>query len=108
MITGPGDKGPERGGDRRHARGEAETGLRLIPDIQSILEHFEVGIVDPAIDQSGLFIRALFPQAVGELEELFSVPRRSKDESRGLEYRRLERALGHKRVITIAHHEGFR
>jgi hypothetical protein len=81
---------------------EAKTSL--IPDSQSILEHFEVGIVDPAIYQSGLFIRALLPQAVGELEELFSVLRRSKDESRGLENRRLERALGQKRVITIAHH----
>src|SRR5712672_23864 len=84
--------GPERGRDRRHARGEDETGIGLIPDSQSILEHFEVGIVDPAIDQSGLFIRALLAQAVGELEELFSVLRRSKDESRGLENRRLESA----------------
>ena len=96
--------GPERGRDRRHARGEDQTGLGLIPDGQSILEHFEVGIIDPAIDQSGLFIRALLPQAVGELEELFSVLRRSKDESRGLENRRFERALGQKRVVTIAHH----
>src|SRR6516162_4651228 len=71
--------GPERGRDRRHARGEDETGLGLIPDSQSILEHFEVGIVDPAIDQSGLFVRALLPQAVGELEEFFSVLRRSKE-----------------------------
>src|ERR1700719_1203289 len=92
--------GPERRRDRCHPRGEDETGFGLIPDSQSILEHFEVGIVDPAIDQSGLFIRALLPQTVSELEELFSVPRRSKDESRGLENRRLERALGQKRVIT--------
>ena len=96
--------GPERGRDRRHARGEDETGFGLIPDRQSILEHFEVGIVDPAIDQPGLFIRVLLPQAVGELEELFSVLRRSEHESRGLEERRLKRALGQKRVITIAHH----
>jgi hypothetical protein len=48
-----------------------KTGFGLIPDRQSILEHFEVGIVDPAIDQSGLFIRALLPQAVGQLEEPF-------------------------------------
>src|SRR5260370_42151712 len=95
--------GPERGRDRRHARGEDETG-GLIPDSQSILEHFEVGIVDPAIDQSGLFIRALLPQAVSELEELFSVLRRSKDKSPGLENLRLGKALAQKRALTIANH----
>src|ERR1700730_1848703 len=94
--------GPERGRDRRHARGEDETGLGLIPDSQSILEHFEVGIVDPAIDQSGLFIRALLPQTVGELKELLPVLSRSKDESRGLENRRLERARAEKGDKTRA------
>src|SRR5215468_10216691 len=69
--------GPERGGDRRHARGEDETGFGLIPDRQSILKHFEVGIVDPAIDQAGFFIGALLPQAVGQLEELLPVLSRS-------------------------------
>src|SRR6202007_1168327 len=87
-----------------HARCEDETGFGLIPDSQSILEHFEVGIVDPAIDQSGLFIRALLPQAICQLEELLSVLSRSKHESRGVEDRRLERALGQKRVISITHH----
>src|SRR6201993_3594266 len=90
--------GPERGRDRRHARGEDETGFGLIPDGQSILEHFEVGIVDPAIDQSGLFIRTFLPKAVGQFEELLSVLSRSKHESRGVEDWRLERALGQKRV----------
>src|SRR5215469_968286 len=94
--------GPERGRDRRHARGEDETGFSLIPDGQSILEHFEVGIVDPAIDQPGPFIRTLSPQTVGQLKELLPVLSRSKHESRGLEDRRLERALGQKRIITIA------
>src|SRR6516162_9720136 len=96
--------GPERGRDRRHARGENETGFGLIPDGQSILEHLEVGIVDPAIDQSGLFIGALLPQAVRQLEKLLPVLSRSKHESRGMEDRRLERALGQKWVMAIAHH----
>src|ERR1700752_365460 len=96
--------GPECGRDRRHARGEYETGFGLIPDSQSILKHFEIGIVDPAIDQPGLFIGALLPQAVGQLEELFSVLSRSKHESRGVEDRRLERALGQKWVVAIVHH----
>src|SRR5215469_5082902 len=91
--------GPERSRDGRHPRGEDETGFGLIPNSQSILEHFEVGIVDPAVDQARLFIVALLPQAVGQLEELLSVLRRSKQESRGLEKRRLERTLGQKRVI---------
>src|SRR6516162_11957392 len=92
--------GPESGRDRRHARSEDETGFSLIPDGQSILKHFEVGIVDPAIDQSGLFIRALLPQAVGQLKELLPVLSGSKHERRGLEDRRLERALGQKRVVA--------
>src|SRR6266853_3220664 len=96
--------GPERGRDRRHAGGENETGFGLIPDGQSILEHLEVRIVDPAIDQSGLFVRALLPQAVGQLKELLPVLSRSKHESRGVEDRRLERALRQKRVVAIAHY----
>src|SRR6516225_6980226 len=77
--------GPERGRDCRHPRGEDETRFGPIPDGQPILEHFEVGIVDPAIDQSGLFIRALLPQTVGQLKELLPVLSRSKHESRGVE-----------------------
>src|SRR5215467_2572346 len=88
--------GPQRGRDRRHARGEDETGFGLIPDGQSILKHFEVGIVEPAIDQSGLFIRALLSQAIGQLEELLSVLSRSKHESRGLKDWRFERTLRQK------------
>ena len=100
--------GPEGGRDRRHPRGEHEIGVGLVPDRQPVFEHFKIGVVDPAVDQAGLFIRPLLAQAVGELEELLAVLRLAEDESRGVKHRRLQRSLGKKRIVAVAHHQGFR
>ena len=99
--------GPERGRDGGHARGEDEVVLRLVPDRQPVLEHFEIGIVDPAVDQARLFVRPLLPQAVGQLEKRLAVLGGAEDEGGGGKDRRLERAFGPERVVAVAHHQRF-
>ena len=100
--------GPERGRDRRHAGGEHQIVLRLVPDRQPVLEHFEIGIVDPAVDEAGLLVRPLGAQAVGQFEEFLPVLGRAENEGRGAKDRRLQRPLGQERVVSVAHHQGFR
>ena len=99
--------GPERGRDGGHARGEDEVVLRLVPDRQPVLEHFEIGIVDPAVNQARLFVRPLLSQPVGQLEKRLAVLGGAEDEGGGGKDRRLERAFGPERVVAVAHHQRF-
>jgi hypothetical protein len=44
-----------------------------VPECEPVFEDLEVGIVDPAVDQSDLLGGALVPVAVGDFEERLSL-----------------------------------
>ena len=73
--------GPKAGRNRGHARGECQIGLGLVPDRQPVLEHFEIGVVDPAVDKARLLVRPLLTQAIGQLEEGLAVLGGAENES---------------------------
>src|SRR3546814_9873229 len=85
------DQCKQGGGDRRHARREGEGVLRLFPKAQPVLQYLLIGAVEAGIDKA--FRRSL-PLAGDVLEETFACRRAFKDEGRGQEDRRLQRAFG--------------
>ena len=76
--------------------------------VRTILEDFEVGIVEPAVDQAQLFVRLFVAQAVGQFEERLAFLRSLEDKRRGLENGRLERAFGERGIVPVTHHQGLR
>ena len=100
--------GPQAGRNGGHARGERQVGLGLVPDRQPVLEHFEIGVVDPAVDEARLLVGPLLAQAIGQLEEFLAVLGGAEDEGRRMKDRRLQRPLAEERIVAVAHHQGFR
>ena len=84
------DEGQEQGGDGRHAAGEGQRVLGLLPDAQAILEDLLVGAVEARIDQA---LGPARPLAGDAFEEALAGGRGLEHEGRGQEHRRLERAF---------------
>ena len=107
-MTSPGAHvRPEDRGNCRHAAGEHRRRLALLPQRQTVLEHFEVGVVETRIHEAGGLTGLGLAPARGEVEEILAVLRRFEDESRCQEDRRLQRSFRKTRVIAVAHHLGF-
>ncbi len=106
-VAGAGDA-EQGGGDGGHAAGEDERGLRPFPDGETVFEDFQIGVVETAIDQAGLFAGVEVAQAGDELEEFLAVLGGAEDEGAGLEDRHLDRAFREGGVVAEAHHQGFR
>ena len=92
----------EQGGDRRHAGGEGERILRLLPDGEAVLQYLLVRPVEARIDEA---LRAAGALAGDALEMALARRRAGKDEGGGEEDRRLQRAFRQRRVIAVAHHQ---
>jgi hypothetical protein len=76
--------------------------------IAPVLEHFEIGIVDPAVDEARFLVGALLAQAIGEFEEFLAVLGGAEDKGRGVKDGRFQRPLAEERIVAVAHHQGFR
>src|SRR3546814_4585662 len=96
------DQCKQGGGDRRHARREGEGVLRLFPKAQPVLQYLLIGAVEAGIDKA--FRRSL-PLAGDVLEETFACRRAFKDEGRGQEDRRLQRAFGKRGIESSEEHK---
>ncbi len=105
-VAGP-HQGQHGGRDGGHAAGEDQGLVGLVPDGEAVLEDLQVRIVDARIDQAQRLVRIALAQAIGDFEETLAVLGRFEDEGRGLEQRRLDRALRQGRIIAVAHHQGF-
>jgi hypothetical protein len=99
------DVGEEQGGDRRHARGEAQGVLGILPDAEPVLEYLLVGAVEARVDEA---FGAARPLAGDALEVALAGRGILEDEGRGQEDRRLQGAFRQRRIIAVAHHQGRR
>ena len=97
------DEGEQQGGDRRHAGGEGERVLGILPDAEPVLEDLLIGAVEARIDEALGAARALAGDA---LEVALAGRRILEDEGRGQEDRRLQRAFRQRRIEAVAHHQG--
>ena len=105
-VAGPQER-QHGGGDRGHAAGEHGRALGLVPDRETVLQDFEVRVVEARIDQPRLLALVQLAPAGGEVEEILALLRGLEHESRGQEDRRLERTLGQGRRVAQAHHQGL-
>ncbi|MNN62484.1 hypothetical protein D3C81_1777910 [compost metagenome] len=87
------DHGQHGGRDGGHAGREDQGLVGLVPDGQTVLEDFQIGVVDARVDQAQRLVRVALAQAVGDLEEALAVLGRLEDEGGRLEQGRLDRAL---------------
>ena len=99
------EKRHQRGRDRSHTGCKRQRLLRAIPDGESILQDFKIGVVDARVDEMRFLIARLFPQPIGEFERRLALLRCAEDERRRLEQRRLQRAFGKMRRIAVPHHQ---
>ena len=105
-VAGP-RQAEQRGRNRRHAGGEDQRLFGLFPDRQAIFEDFEIGVVEARIDEAEFLAGGALGEALAQRELALAVLGRLEDEGRGLEQRRLDRALGQGGVVAEAHHLGL-
>ena len=97
--------GEDRGGDRRHARGEEERRLGVLEHAQAVLDDLGVRVVEAAVDQPGSLAPRRLAPSRDVIEELLAVLGALEDEGGGEEHRRLDRALREMRVVAVAEHQ---
>ena len=95
----------DRGGDRRHARGEEERCLGVLEHAQPVLDDLGVRVVEAAVDQSGRLAPRRLAPSRDVVEELLAVLGALEDEGGGEEHRRLDRPFREVRVVAVAEHQ---
>ena len=96
------------GGDCRHAACEDECGFCAVPYRKAVFQDFEIGVVEAAIDEAGVFVLALFAQAGEHFEERLSVLGGAEHEGGCLEDRDLHGPFRQGRIVAEPHHQCFR
>ena len=94
----------QQGRNGRHAAGEGQRRLGILPDLQPVLEDLLVGSVEARIDQA-LGGAAAGPLAGDALEKALALRRRLENEGGGEEDRRLQRPFRQSGVEAVAHHQ---
>ena len=102
-VARPGE-GEQGRGDGRHAGTEQERGLAALVDGQPVLDDLAVGVVEARVDEAGAALRGLL--APGDhVEVVAPLLGGAEHEGGGQEHRRLDRALGQRRVVAVSQHQ---
>ena len=91
-------------GDRAHAGGEDQRVFGAVEQGETVFEHFHVGVVEARVEQARLRRVARLGASAHHAEEGRALFGCGEREGRGLENRRLDRALGELGVEAVAHH----